>query len=482
MFHPLLLGSGKALFRTHRLILISICFFLFVGPIPTGWSRTTNPQAIKVLIVDGFSNHDWRETTRIVQQILTNTYMFAIDVSTAPSSPGAQAWDTWRPRFRDYDVVIQNTNNIGKPQLRWPRQVEAALEDYVQAGGGLYILHSANNAFSHWPAYDQMIGLGWRNKNAGTALEVTSEGKLIRIGPGQGRGTSHGPLVDTAVRILNSHPINQGFPRSWRAPYLEVYVYARGPAQNLTVLSYAHDAGTQKHWPIDWVVQYGRGRVYNATFGHLWCGEDRSIGLRCVGFQTTLIRATEWLATGKVTWPIPSDFPTESKIRVRELKPESKLYTFNMNTITGQPVSLSDYQDKVLLMVNVASRCGFTKQYAGLQALYDRYRDRGLVVLGFPANNFGQQEPGTDAEIQTFCSTQFSVTFPLFSKVSVRGENIHPLYAYLTDPQENKGFGSPIQWNFNKFLIGKDGKTIARYPSKTEPLGPELIRAIEEAL
>jgi len=162
--------------------------------------------------------------------------------------------------------------------------------------------------------------------------------------------------------------------------------------------------------------------------------------------------------------------------------PQVKFHTFTMNDIEGTPVPLSTYKGRVLLVVNVASKCGFTKQYAGLQQLFEKYKDQGFVILGFPANNFGSQEPGTDSEIKTFCTTQFDITFPLFSKISVKGQDIHPLYQYLTDPQENGEFGGPITWNFNKFLIGKDGKTMGRFESKVDPLETQLLNAVEMAL
>ncbi|MCP4614526.1 MAG: redoxin domain-containing protein [Planctomycetes bacterium] len=441
-----------------------------------------NAKPIKVLIVDGFSNHDWKQMTHETKRILGDTGLFDIEVTTTPARPDAPGWDTWRPKFGKYDVVIQNTNNIGKKQIRWPREVETALENFVKSGGGLYILHSANNAFSHWKEYDRMIGLGWRRPDAGAALEISEDGNIIRIPPGEGKGTSHGPRRDTVVRILNRHPINKGFPGRWKSPSLEVYVYARGPAQNLTVLSYAYDKGTKKYWPIEWVVQYGKGRVYNSTFGHLWSGEVGPASIRCIGFRTTLIRAVEWLGKANTTWPVPSDFPTEDTVSLKERKPESELYTFKMNDIEGKPVSLSKYRGQVLLVVNVASKCGFTKQYSGLQKLYDKYREQGLVVLGFPANNFGRQEPGTNSEIKNFCSVRFNITFPMFSKISVKGDDIHRLYEYLTNPDKNPGYGGPIQWNFNKFLIGRDGKTVARYPSKTEPLDSKVTQAVEREL
>lgn len=171
----------------------------------------------------------------------------------------------------------------------------------------------------------------------------------------------------------------------------------------------------------------------------------------------------------------PSNVKSEANMK-------NNFHSFTMNDIDGKAVSLSQYQGKVLLVVNVASKCGFTKQYAGLQQLYEKYKDKGFVILGFPANNFGSQEPGTDSEIKTFCSTKFDVTFPMFSKISVKGEDIHPLYQYLTSPEENGEFGKPIKWNFNKFLIGKDGETIARFPSKVAPLDAPILDALQKSL
>lgn len=158
------------------------------------------------------------------------------------------------------------------------------------------------------------------------------------------------------------------------------------------------------------------------------------------------------------------------------------LYEFQMNDIDGKPVKLETYQGKVLLLVNVASKCGFTPQYEGLQALYSRFKDRGFEVLGFPANNFLGQEPGTNEEIKQFCSLKYHVTFPLFEKISVKGEDQHPLYTYLTSEATNPGFAGEISWNFNKFLADRTGKIVARFGSKAKPEDPEVIEAIEKAL
>ena len=155
----------------------------------------------------------------------------------------------------------------------------------------------------------------------------------------------------------------------------------------------------------------------------------------------------------------------------------ASMFDFSMDSIQGQPVPLSEYKGKVALVVNVASRCGYTPQYTSLEATYRKYKDRGFVVLGFPANNFRSQEPGTNAEIQEFCKRTYDVTFPMFSKISVLGEDKAPLYKYLTSQM-----GSEIEWNFTKFLVGPDGQVLARFPSKVTPDSPEVTAAIEKAL
>jgi glutathione peroxidase len=169
----------------------------------------------------------------------------------------------------------------------------------------------------------------------------------------------------------------------------------------------------------------------------------------------------------------------KSLYSVRMLSP---FYSFTLNDIDGKTVSLSQYEGKVLLVVNVASKCGFTGQYAGLQSLYEKYKDQGFVVLGFPANDFLGQEPGSNSEIKAFCSAKFNVSFPMFEKISVKGQEMHPLYRYLTNPNENGEFGKPIGWNFTKFLIGKDGRTVARFASTVEPLDAKVVTAVEKAL
>lgn len=158
------------------------------------------------------------------------------------------------------------------------------------------------------------------------------------------------------------------------------------------------------------------------------------------------------------------------------------IYDFVVTRNDGRQVSLADYKGQVLLLVNTASECGLTPQYDGLEKLHEQYAGRGLRVLGFPANNFGAQEPGTDDQIAQFCQTRFGVKFDLFAKSSVKGEDQSPLYHYLTDASSNPAFPGDITWNFEKFLVDRSGRVVARFSPKVEPTAPELVSAIEQAL
>jgi glutathione peroxidase len=158
------------------------------------------------------------------------------------------------------------------------------------------------------------------------------------------------------------------------------------------------------------------------------------------------------------------------------------IYTFEAKDIGGKERSLAEFAGKALLVVNVASRCGFTPQYTGLQSLYDRFRARGFEILAFPANDFLGQEPGTDADIKSFCSQTYGVTFPLFAKISVKGKSIHPLYAFLTGKETNPKFAGKIRWNFGKFLVDRAGDVVDRFGSGDDPMGDRILRAVEAAL
>jgi glutathione peroxidase len=159
----------------------------------------------------------------------------------------------------------------------------------------------------------------------------------------------------------------------------------------------------------------------------------------------------------------------------------SGLYGFTLNSIDGKPAPLADYKGKVVLIVNVASRCGYTPQYTALEALYEKYKGQGFVILGFPANNFGGQEPGTNQEIKTFCTRKYNVTFPMYAKISVKGEDQAPLYAYLTK-ESGPSLAGDIKWNFTKFLVDRNGNVVQRFESAVTPDSKEITKAIEKQL
>lgn len=270
-----------------------------------------------VLIIDGFSNHDWKQTSLVTKWILEKSGLFKVDICTIPADSVQRL--AWLPSFKGYDVVIQNTNNIWNKNLTWPRQAEQALERYVKKGGGLYILHSGNNAFSHWKEYNKMIGLGWRPIHFGTAIEINPDKSIKYYEPNEGQATGHGDRFNAIIELFSAHPINKGYPSQWKTANTEVYYFPRGEIKNVDVLSYAFDStATKKYWPVEWVIKYGKGRVYNSSMGHLWKGEYCPPAYRCIGFQTTMIRAAEWLANKKVSYPIPAHFPTGTEISLMD--------------------------------------------------------------------------------------------------------------------------------------------------------------------
>ena len=169
-------------------------------------------------------------------------------------------------------------------------------------------------------------------------------------------------------------------------------------------------------------------------------------------------------------------YSAETSTRGADMAP---VHSFTLNDIDGNPLALNAFTGKVMLLVNTASMCGNTPQYEGLQTLYEQYREQGLEILAFPANNFGKQEPGTNTEIKSFCYTKYALAFPLFSKISVKGQDMHPLYHYLTTQSP---FPGEIEWNFQKFLVNREGEVIARYRPGLKPLDPQIVQDIERAL
>jgi type 1 glutamine amidotransferase len=276
---------------------------------------------VKVLVVDGINNHDWRTATAGISKILTKTGLFSVEVSTTPPR-GAQpeAWDSWHPQFSRFDVVINNFNGGESADgIQWPDRVEESLVTYVQDGGGLVVYHAANNAFLPWSAYNDMIGLSWRKNTFGRGIRISDDDEVIYIPAGTGLEPGHPPRLDFQIHVRETgHPITRNMPRVWMHPSEQLTHGQHGPAEGLTILTYAHSPVSQANEPMDWVRSYGKGRVYTTMLGHTWAGEP-SPNLDCVGFQTLFARGVEWAATGRVTITIPADFPGSEKVSLKPL-------------------------------------------------------------------------------------------------------------------------------------------------------------------
>jgi len=274
-------------------------------------------EKLRLLVIDGQNNHDWRAMTPPMKATLEATGRFTVDVATTPDKGAASAaWDAFRPLFSKYDVVLSNYN--GDP---WPQDVQKALESYVAGGGGLAVIHAANNAFTNWPEWNEMIGLGWRGPTFGDRLTVDNEGQVVRTPKGEGPGAGHGPQHPFLVVVRDSdHPITKGMPREWMHAKDELYQGQRGPAHHMQILATAYadpaQKGTGTNEPMVWVIPYGKGRVFTTVMGHVAGGESTAI--RCLGFQAVMCRGCEWAATGQVTIPIPANFPTAAEVRLTE--------------------------------------------------------------------------------------------------------------------------------------------------------------------
>lgn len=274
-------------------------------------AESTEPP-LRALIVDGQNNHGvWPQTTKMMKSYLLQTGLFRVDVMTT-AKQGTDA--KFQPKFSDYNVVVSNYNGA-----EWPDVTKDSFIRYLQDGGGFVVVHAANNAFGDWREYNEAIGLGgWGNRNekSGPYVYFDSEGKLVRDTV-PGNGGSHGAQHPFSVVVRNTeHPITKGMPREWLHANDELYDRLRGPANNIDVLATAFadqgKGGTGRHEPMIFTVQYGKGRVFHTPMGH---GVDSQ---ECVGFILTLQRGAEWAATGKVTVPLPDDFPKPDQISVRK--------------------------------------------------------------------------------------------------------------------------------------------------------------------
>jgi uncharacterized protein len=301
-------------------------------------------QAVdSVLILDGRNNHDWQRTTSALRASLTATGRFEVSVNTAPEDkaglppqkpkvedaaylaakadyearvkalkPDLDArWAQWSVDFKQHQAVVLNYNGPD-----WPRAMQTAFIDYVRGGGGVVLIHAANNGFTSWPEFNAMIGLGWRKGGFGRCLIINNDGTAGECcaGDSSGHGSKHPFLV---THRQPQHPILKGLPVEWMHAKDELYHHMRGPAENVTILASAFSdekqRGTGRHEPVLWEVSYGKGRVIVCTLGHVWRGDVDQSALDCVGFQTLLSRSVEYAVSAQVTQLVPTEFPGNEK-------------------------------------------------------------------------------------------------------------------------------------------------------------------------
>ncbi len=270
---------------------------------PLCTSHAVDAKPLRILIVDGQNNHNWKATTPVLLETLSRSGRFEVIVSTAPAKGQSQeVWNQWNPNFEGFAAVVSNYNG----EL-WPEPVQRAFEGYVSKGGGFVCVHAANNSFPEWLEYNKMIGLGgWGGRNEKNGpLVYRKDGSVVRdTAPGNGGG--HGPQHEFTVELLDKdHPITKGLPIKWKHTSDELYHALRGPAENLNLLGVAHSPVTQRDEPMLITLSYGKGRVFHTPMGH------SDVSMKCAGFQTVLERGTEWAASGAVTIQVPKDFPSE---------------------------------------------------------------------------------------------------------------------------------------------------------------------------
>lgn len=273
-------------------------------------------KPIKTLIVTGQNNHNWRVSSVVIERILENSGLFAVDIATSPEKGGDM--NSFRPEFSNYDLVVMDYNGDA-----WSDATNAGFLEYVNGGGGLVIYHAGDNAFAGWPEFNRMIALGgWegRDEKSGPWLYV-EDGEIV-LDDSPGRGGSHGPQHEYVLNAFDSgHPITKGLPAKWLHARDELYDRMRGPANVGSLLYTAYSSremrGSGREEPLIFTVDYGTARIFHTMLGHAGPTAEDNVAMQCTGFQVTLLRGCEWAATGRVKQRVPADFPTETEVSFR---------------------------------------------------------------------------------------------------------------------------------------------------------------------
>ncbi|MDR1723693.1 MAG: ThuA domain-containing protein [Tannerella sp.] len=286
-----------------------------------GCSQKSEP--LKALIITGQNNHNWKVSHIAIKQILENSGLFTVDIAVSPPEKGDMS--AFKPTFKDYKVIILDYN--GDP---WPDETNNAFLDYINSGGGLVVYHAADNTFRDWKEFNRIIGFGgWGNRDETDGPYIyMKDNQVFYDSTTPGPGGSHGRQHEFTLNCGDpSHPITKGLPPKWRHAQDELYDRMRGPGKVASALYWAHspaDNGTGRDEIPYCTIDYGKARIFHTTLGHAGASLEDNTAMQCTGFQVLLLRGAEWAATGKVTQPVPADFPTETAVTYRKnYKPEN---------------------------------------------------------------------------------------------------------------------------------------------------------------